>query len=311
MEISLLLIKQIIQMFIMVLFGYLLVKSQLLKSSDSKVISTLLLYVATPCSLINSFSIQASDDKLYGLIFALGAGLLIHIIFIILTYLLREFVGLMPIEEASLIYTNAGNMVIPLVAAIFGNEYILYTSGFIIVQQILIWTHGKCLVCNDENIDLKKIFFNINFISIIVGLFIFLLKIELPSLLSSTFENVGSMVGPLAMIVIGMILASMNLKDIFKEKRTYMICFFRLILYPLVVMVIFWIFDLTHLITNGHTIFLISLLATSTPPASTITQFAQMYDKHPGYASIMNIMGVIFSILTMPIIIMIYSIFFS
>ena len=38
-----------------------------------------------------------------------------------------------------------------------------------------------------------------------------------------------------------------------------------------------------------------------------VTQFAQLYNKHPGYASIMNVMGVIFSIITMPFIIMIYQ----
>ncbi|MFR2987820.1 MAG: hypothetical protein ACLTMR_03085 [Faecalibacillus sp.] len=31
------------------------------------------------------------------------------------------------------------------------------------------------------------------------------------------------------------------------------------------------------------------------------------YNKHPGYASIMNVMGVIFSIITMPLMIMIYQ----
>ena len=109
------------------------------------------------------------------------------------------------------------------------------------------------------------------------------------------------------MIVIGMILGSMNLKDIFKEKRTYMVCFLRLIVYPLVIVLIFKLTGLTNIHPENHTIFLISLIASSTPAASTITQFAQLYDKHPGYASVINIMGVIFSIVTMPFIVMIYQ----
>ena len=46
----------------------------------------------------------------------------------------------------------------------------------------------------------------------------------------------------------------------------------------------------------------------SIPAAATITQFAQLYDKHPGYTSIMNVMSVIFCIITMPIIVFIYQI---
>ena len=291
----------------MVLFGFLMVRGKILKSEDSKVISSLMLYVIMPCSLIHSFSIEATPDKLQGLLYAILAAIIVHIVFFILTEIFSKTFGLIPIEKASIIYSNAGNMVIPLVSAIFGNEWVLYTSGYMIVQQILIWTHGKNLVCNEKDIDLKKIFGNVNVISIFVGMIIFMFKIELPTVVSSTLENVGSMVGPLAMIVIGMILGSMNLKDIFKEKRTYMVCFLRLIVYPLVIVLIFKLTGLTNIHPENHTIFLISLIASSTPAASTITQFAQLYDKHPGYASVINIMGVIFSIVTMPFIVMIYQ----
>lgn len=292
----------------MVIFGYLVVKGKILKTPDSKVVSALLLYVIIPCSLINSFSIEATPDKMQGLMYSFLAAILVHIVFFIMTRILGNVLGLMPIEKASIIYSNAGNMVIPLVNGIFGDEWVLYTCGYMVVQQILIWTHGKNLVCNENEIDFKKIFCNVSMMAIAIGMIIFIFKIQLPEVVSSTLESVGSMVGPLAMIVIGMILASMNLKDIFKEKRTYLVCFFRLVFYPLVMIIIFKLTGLTEVTPDNHTIFLISLLATSTPSASTITQFAQMYNKHPGYASVINIMGVIFSIITMPLMVMIYSI---
>lgn len=81
MEISILLIKQIIQMFIMVIFGYLVVKGKILKTPDSKVVSALLLYVIIPCSLINSFSIEATPDKMQGLMYSFLAAILVHIVF--------------------------------------------------------------------------------------------------------------------------------------------------------------------------------------------------------------------------------------
>lgn len=71
--------------------------------------------------------------------------------------------------------------------------------------------------------------------------------------------------------------------------------------------IIFKFTGISYLTADANKILLITILAASAPPAATITQFAQLYNKHPGYASVMNVMGVIFSIITMPLMIMIYQ----
>ena len=67
MELSVLLIQQICQLFIMIFFGYLIVKTKVLTTENSKVLSILLLYVTCPCAIINSFMIEFTADKLIGL----------------------------------------------------------------------------------------------------------------------------------------------------------------------------------------------------------------------------------------------------
>ena len=67
MELSILLIQQICQLFIMIFFGFLLVRGRVLTAENSKVLSILLLYVACPCAIINSFMIDFTSDKLIGL----------------------------------------------------------------------------------------------------------------------------------------------------------------------------------------------------------------------------------------------------
>ena len=68
---------------------------------------------------------------------------------------------------------------------------------------------------------------------------LFMLQLQLPNLIVETFSKVGSMMGPLAMIVIGMLIGDMDLKSVFVEKRTYLISFFRLIVFPLLMVLIF------------------------------------------------------------------------
>ena len=294
MELSILLIQQICQLFIMIFFGFLLVRGRVLTAENSKVLSILLLYVACPCAIINSFMIDFTSDKWIGL----G---------IPLANLLGKIFGFTPIEKATLIYSNSGNLIIPLVGAILGNEWVIYSSGYMVIQTILLWTHAKSLVCNEPSFDIKKILLNINIIAIIIGICLFMFQLQLPSLLVDTFSKVGSMMGPLAMIVIGMLIGEMDLRSIFVEKRTYLISLFRLVVFPLIMILIFKFTGMSRLTVDADKILLITILAASAPPAATITQFAQLYNKHPGYASIMNVMGVIFSIITMPFMIMIYQ----
>lgn len=307
MELSILLMQQICQLFIMIFFGFLLVKTKVLKASDSQPISKLILFVVSPCAIINSFAIEFTPDKLIGVGLAALGAVLVHIIFIPLTEALSRIFGFAPIEKATIIYSNSGNLIIPLVSAILGQEWVLYTSGYMVVQTILLWTHAKSLVCNEKSYDLKKIFLNINMIAIFVGICLFLFNITLPNIVMTAIENVGGMIGPLAMIVIGMLIGEMSFVNVVKEKRTYLICLFRLVVYPLIIVLLFHLTGLTHITPDASQIFLITILAASAPAAATITQFAQLYHKHPGYASVMNVMSVVFSIITMPLIVLVYQ----
>ena len=55
MNISILLMEQIIQLFLMIFMGYLIVKVGLVKDEDSKVLSKIILYLIIPCVIINAF----------------------------------------------------------------------------------------------------------------------------------------------------------------------------------------------------------------------------------------------------------------
>lgn len=307
MELSILLMQQILELFIMIFFGFLLVKTKILTTENSKVISMLVLYVASPCAILTSFAIEFTPDKLVGLGLSFLGAIIVHIIYIPLANILSKIFGFAPIEKATIIYSNSGNLIIPLVGAILGQEWVLYTSGYMVVQTILLWTHAKSLVCNEKNYDLKKIILNINVLAIILGICLFLFQLQLPALVLDTFDTVGGMIGPLAMIVIGMLIGEMNFKNIFSEKRTYLVAIMRLIVFPLITILVLKLTGLTTLTPDASQIFLITVLAASAPAAATITQFAQLYNKHPGYASVMNIMSVIFSAVTMPLMVIIYQ----
>ena len=55
--------KQILELFLMIFMGYVIVKTGLLKDEDSKVISKIVLYLIIPCVIINAFQVEYTDDK--------------------------------------------------------------------------------------------------------------------------------------------------------------------------------------------------------------------------------------------------------
>ena len=72
MEISLLLMQQITELFLMIFMGYVIVKARLLKGEDSKVISKIVLYLIIPCVIINAFQVDYTSEKVQGLLLAFG-----------------------------------------------------------------------------------------------------------------------------------------------------------------------------------------------------------------------------------------------
>lgn len=310
MELSLLLAEQILAMFFIMAVGFLVVKIGLFQEADGKVISNLVVYICSPCIIVDSFQIEMTDDKVKGLLLAVIAAIFVHIIMLAGTWLFDRLFHFNSIEKASIIYTNAGYLIIPLVGAVLGSDWVFYTTAFIIVQTVLMWTHCISLISEAAQTDYKKILLNPNIIAMLIGLVLFLFRIQLPNVIATCVSGFGNMITPASMLVIGMAIGNVNLKWVFKQKRPYLICFFRLILYPILGVLGFGILGQMGLHKDVEYILMIVLLATAAPAAAMITQLAQLYNKDVKYASVINVMSVIFCIITMPTMVMLYEMFY-
>ena len=57
------------------------------------------------------------------------------------------------VEQVNVIYSNAAALVIPLVKALMGDAYVIYSCAFIIVQLVLLWTHASSLLQGSSALD--------------------------------------------------------------------------------------------------------------------------------------------------------------
>ncbi|RGY92725.1 AEC family transporter [Ruminococcus sp. AM58-7XD] len=307
MNISILLMQQIVQLFLMIFMGYLIVKTGLVRDDDSKVLSKIILYLIVPCVIINAFQVDYTTDTVKGLLIAFAASVMTQVILLVVISVAGKLLHLNEVEVASVYYSNSGNLIVPIVTFILGQEWVLYGCVFMSVQLVFLWTHCKKIISREASYDWKKIILNINMISIFIGVVLFFTKIRLPEIIGNTLASVGTMIGPASMIVTGMLFAGMNLKQIFANKRVYFITFLRLIAVPLIALVLIKLSNLASFSADGNKIMLIVFLAIITPSASTVTQMCQVYGNDSKYASAINVMTTLLSIITMPVMVMLFQ----
>ena len=308
MHISLLLMNQIIQLFIMIFMGFIIVKAKLLKAEDSKILSVIVLYLIIPCVIINAFQVDYTPQTVKGLLIALAGSVMTQVILLIVVSILGRVFHLNEVEVASIYYSNSGNLIVPIVTFILGKEWVLYGCVFMSVQLVFIWTHCKKIISRESTYDWRKIVLNINMISIAIGIVLFLNRIHLPAIINNTLSAVGSMIGPASMIVTGMLFAGMDFKQIFANKRVYFVSFFRLIIVPVIALFLIKCSQLSTFSSNGNKLMMIVFLAIITPSASTVTQMCQVYGNDSQYASAINVVTTLLAIVTMPLMVMLFQI---
>ena len=304
METALLLAGKITELTLIVLMGIALVKSKLLTSEHSRTLSVIALI--SPSVMIHAFQIENTPEILDGLKLSVTLAVAFHILLIALGRLFKTLFKLDTLEHAATVYTNSGNLIIPLVMSVFGPQWVIYTSGFIIVQTLLFWTHLRLLLCGSGKLSWKTVFTNINILSILFGILLFACQIKLPRIIDNTLATVGGMIGPVAMLVAGMLIASLPLKEIVLLKRIYLTAFLRLILIPLILLLFVKISGIAHLGGHSGTVVLISFLATVSPAASTVTQMAVIYGQNARKASAIYGITTLFCVITMPLMIGLY-----
>lgn len=307
MELSLLLVQEIVDLFAMMVMGYVIVKIGLLKSSDSKSLSVIMAYLVNPCVILNAFQVDATPEVREGLLLAGIAALAVHILFLAVTAILKRPLHLDEIEQATLIYPNAGILVIPMVQRLLGQEYVIYSSAFIAIQLILLWTHCKSMLCAEKKPEWKKIIFNVNIISIATGIVCFLLRIPFPSGIQDVLGSMSGMIGPLGMLLAGMVIAEKPLKMVFARKRSYLSATFRLLVYPVLVLPLMKMICAMSTDADTRNILLTVYLASITPACAMITTMVQLYDKDAAYASSLYVLTTLLSVITMPVMVYLFQ----
>lgn len=289
-------LEQTCIMFLMMEIGFALFKGRLISRDGTMQLGALLINAVLPCAILNSF-VSADEIPNSTVFLAFMLCLLAVLLSIFISWLFFKSDGIASFAAS---FSNAGFMGIPLIQALLGTAAVVYAAPFIAILNVLQATYGMWLLTGNNNmLSAKKLILNPILLSLIVSLIIYMTRLQLPFVITKTLSGVAGMNAPLAMFILGAYLAQSDLLKLFAQKRLYIINLVRLILIPAVTLLIF------RLIPSANRELLLSIIvAASAPVGSNVAIYAQRGGGDYGYACKTVCLSTLFSILTMPLIIM-------
>lgn len=298
-------VNQILILFIIMFIGAVAKKRNIINEDIEKSISSILTKIGLPALVLSSSFIAYSSEIVPNMIniFIVTAITYAAVIAfgILNSKLFKLEKSTASVYISLIVFPNAGFMGFPVAYALYGDIGVFYASIANLIFSIVVWTYGVLLYNSKEKLNFKSLA-NIGTISAILGIIIFLLQIPVPKPILSAMELTGKMTTPLSMLLIGALIANVNVKELFSNWLVYWTCLIKLIVIPIATIFILKYFNYSEMVIA------ICTVMAAMPAAATNAIFANEYDVNPTFASIGVFMTTLLCIVTLPLMLYILSI---
>ena len=292
---------QVLILYLIAGIGFAADKTKIFVRADASKLVDLIFNMILPFAIIYSFlSMERTREHVVGLAVSFLLAFLTHGLGIGISALCfrKKSLAQRGIYHYAMVFSNAAFLALPLAQSVVGEEGVFYSSCYVAVFNILAFTYGiREISGRSAKIQVKDLFLNPGSISVIIGVPLFLLQLQLPDFLMDTIARVGACNSPMAMIVFGTFFANCNFKNIFAKKEVYFVSLIRLIVVPLIML---FVFKLVGVEGNMRTALVISA---SAPVATNTAMYAAKYNNDTALSSELVAQTSILSVVTMPVIV--------
>jgi len=287
-------------LFVLIAVGFGARKYTLIKDKHIHLISHILVNVSLPALTIASMQVPETAKTM---------GIVDQMIVVAVAYYLAAFAfGLLlcrflpttPEEKGvfqfMLVFPNTMFMGIPVALAVLGQTSLFYVILFNVPFYFLVFTLGVWLLARGRpgKIDLK-ILLSPGLVAAIVGLALFLFQYHLPTPVQSGLELIGSATTPLAMIVVGAMLATLPLSRLAGDWRIYLTTALRLVIFPVAAFLILSPFVSDHLLLG------VAVLMIAMPVAANSVLLSEEYGVDATLASQGVFISTVLCLATIPL----------
>ena len=286
---------------LLILTGYVLCKKRIVTEKASPAISALVVNVCNPSNLMAS---SLNRDPLITnrmvllscLASAVMYGCLILSSFVLPGFFEKE----QPWKnhyKLLCIFGNTGFLGIPLVSAVLGNQALIYVAVVNACFNLIFYTYGITLTTDGkEKFDIRKMI-NVGNICLILTIVIFCFRIKLPVILTNTVTTMANATTFLAMIVIGISMATQDLKKIFSQAKLYLFIAIRYVAVPILISL------LIRLFVHDDLMYGVIVLLTAVPAGSLPLMSVEESGGDGHLLSQGIVLSTLLSVLTIPIVV--------
>jgi len=282
----------------MAALGFFLRKREIITGELQKGLSSLLLSVILPLSILTSSDSVFSAD-MAGKLFRSGViACGYYIVTLVWTVWLfgrfkmdRKKSG---IAATMAVFANVGFIGFPVVAELYGKEGTLYAVIYNLAYQIFLFTAGTVLLSGKKKVNWKEMLLDPMTVSSLAAIAIFLSPFRFPAVVTESFDAVGSMTVPLSMIIIGCDMAGVKSRALFTDGWSYLVSGLRLLVFPAALGIL-----LKYTGTEAS-LARVMVLMTALPCGSLNVILAERYGCEKQFAAATVVLSMVLMVVTIP-----------
>lgn len=297
-------IREVISVFLIIAAGIAAQRKKIITEEINKGLTQLLLKITLPALVISSFNISFSDEIKFNILKCFIYSLAVFIITPLLSYIFLYPVkgSKKKVLQFANVFSNCGFIGFAVMDSVYGAEGVAYAAIFNMVFTFFIWTYGIALFSDKLSLkEIKKVLLSPGIIAVYMGIIMMLFNIKLHPVILKSIKSVGSMTTPLSMIIVGVILAKADVRNLLKDWTLYYGTVLKLILIPLLVYIASLILKDNSKVIN--TIMLLEAM----PAAATASIYAENFNKEKEYSVGIVFLTTLMCIVTFPIILSLIS----
>ncbi|HIU25260.1 MAG TPA: AEC family transporter [Candidatus Copromorpha excrementigallinarum] len=296
-------LSSLIMIFLLIIPGFFFKKRDILSEEQNSGINSIVVNITWPCLVIDAMQMEFSMEILKDCSFILIVCLIVFAVLLLISFPFAKLIRLSKSKQYltvfMLLFANTGFIGIPVIRALYGNDAIFYAAIIELINDVLIFTIGIMMIQMSAGASLRinfRQFLNPGLIGVIIGLLLFLLRVELPDVIGGSIEMIGNATTPLTMFVIGFQLGGLKLKDVVSDWQVYAVCFVKLLIVPLLALVLLklWVGEFSLLEK-------VLIIDFAMPIAAVSAIFSQQYKGETAFATKSVLLSTVLSLITIPV----------
>ena len=296
-------------LFALIVLGFLLGKRNIIHKESIPDFSALVLKVTMPvtvfCSIIDQ---DRSQLFAYG-IQTFVTIILLHLCAFLIGLLLVKVMKVADSDQGVWIYcmlfSNNGFMGIPLALSIFGGKGMFLMALGNVVSNFLIFSVGiKLLTWKypiKEKLSIRKMVLNNINIAVILGFIVCILQIPMPDIIGKLLAYLSDITSGMSMLVVGLSLSRLPVIAVFQDRKMIILTLIKQIAFPLLILGMLRIVP----VTLDDTLKNVMILTAALPASSAQSMITEQYGTNTTGAGRSVFMTTLFSVITVPLIMMI------